>query len=51
LESDDDAMDELHRHMFADHAVSVARRVIYMVTRRCPARCRSEPDQPKRPET
>ncbi|MGH3836193.1 MAG: phosphate signaling complex protein PhoU [Pseudonocardiaceae bacterium] len=64
LESDDDAMDDLHRHMFtvlmardwphgvaaavdvtllarfyeryADHAVSVARRVIYMVTGRMP---------------
>ncbi|MGH3935692.1 MAG: phosphate signaling complex protein PhoU [Pseudonocardiaceae bacterium] len=64
LESDDDAMDDLHRHMFtvlmardwphsvaaavdvallarfyeryADHAVSVARRVIYMMTGRMP---------------
>ncbi|MGH3775635.1 MAG: phosphate signaling complex protein PhoU [Pseudonocardiaceae bacterium] len=64
LESDDDAMDDLHRHMFtvlmardwphgvaaavdvtllarfyeryADHAVSVARRVIYLVTGRMP---------------
>lgn len=64
LESDDDAMDDLHRHMFtvlmardwphgvaaavdvtllarfyeryADHAVSVARRVIYMVTGQMP---------------
>ncbi|MGH4011357.1 MAG: phosphate signaling complex protein PhoU [Pseudonocardiaceae bacterium] len=64
LESDDDAMDDLHRHMFtvlmardwphgvaaavdvtllarfyeryADHGVSVARRVIYMVTGRMP---------------
>ncbi len=64
LESDDDAMDDLHRHMFtvlmardwphgvaaavdvtllarfyeryADHAVSVARRVIFMVTGRMP---------------
>ncbi|MGH3929208.1 MAG: phosphate signaling complex protein PhoU [Pseudonocardiaceae bacterium] len=64
LESDDDAMDDLHRHMFtvlmardwphgvaaavdvtllarfyeryADHAVSVARRVIYLVTGQMP---------------
>ncbi len=64
LESDDDAMDDLHRHMFtvlmarewphgvaaavdvtllarfyeryADHAVSVARRVIYMMTGQMP---------------
>jgi phosphate transport system protein len=64
LESDDDAMDELHRHMFtvlmarnwsygvgpavdvtllarfyeryADHAVAVARRIVYVVTGRLP---------------
>jgi phosphate transport system protein len=64
LESDDDAMDDLHRHMFsvlmapdwshgispavditllarfyeryADHAVAVARRIIYVVTGRMP---------------
>ncbi len=64
LESDDDAMDDLHRHMFsvlmapswthgvgpavdiallgrfyeryADHAVTVARRVVYVVTGRMP---------------
>jgi phosphate transport system protein len=64
LESDDDAMDELHRHMFtvlmdrdwrhgvgpavditllarfyeryADHTVSVARRIVYVVTGRMP---------------
>jgi phosphate transport system protein len=64
LESDDDAMDDLHRHMFgvlmdpawshgvgpavditllarfyeryADHAVSVARRIVYVVTGRMP---------------
>jgi phosphate transport system protein len=64
LEADDDAMDDLHRHMFtvlmdrdwphgvatavdvtllarfyeryADHAVAVARRVIYTVTGRMP---------------
>jgi phosphate transport system protein len=64
LESDDDAMDDLHRHMFtvlmdrewshgvgpavditllarfyeryADHAVAVARRIVYVVTGRMP---------------
>jgi phosphate transport system protein len=64
LESDDDAMDELHKHMFsvlmdrnwshgvgpavditllarfyeryADHAVAVARRIVYVVTGRMP---------------
>lgn len=64
LESDDDAMDDLHRHLFsvlmdpswahgvapavditllgrfyeryADHAVTVARRVVYVVTGRMP---------------
>jgi phosphate transport system protein len=64
LEDDDDAMDDLHRHMFsvlmdpswthgvgpavditllarfyeryADHAVTVARRVVYVVTGRMP---------------
>jgi phosphate transport system protein len=64
LESDDDAMDDLHRHIFsvlmartwthgvgpavdiallgrfyeryADHAVTVARRVVYVVTGRMP---------------
>jgi phosphate transport system protein len=64
LESDDDAMDDLHRHMFtvlmdrnwshgvgpavditlltryyeryADHAVTVARRIVYVVTGRMP---------------
>src|SRR5918999_4822717 len=64
LESDDDAMDDLHKHMFtvlmdrdwrhgvgpavdiallarfyeryADHAVSVARRIVYIVTGRMP---------------
>lgn len=66
LETDDDAMDDLHRHMFtvlmdrewahgvaaavdvtllarfyeryADHAVSVARRIIYVVTGQMPGR-------------
>ena len=66
LESDDDAMDDLHRHVFtvlmgpdwshgvgpavdvtllarfyeryADHAVSVARRVVYVATGRMPGR-------------
>jgi phosphate transport system protein len=65
LESDDDAMDDLHRHMFTvlmgrewthgvaaavdvtllarfyerygDHAVAVARRMLYVVTGRMPA--------------
>jgi phosphate transport system protein len=64
LEADDDAMDDLHRHMFtvlmdrnwthavgpavditllarfyeryADHAVAVARRIVYVVTGRMP---------------
>jgi phosphate transport system protein len=64
LETDDDAMDDLHRHMFtvlmdrdwshgvgpavditllarfyeryADHAVAVARRIVYVVTGRMP---------------
>ena len=65
LEADDDAMDELHRHLFtvlarpdwthgvgpavditligrfyeryADHAVALARRVIYVITGRMPS--------------
>ena len=78
LEADDDAMDDLHRHLFsvlmapswshgvgpaidvtllgrfyeryADHAVTVARRVVYVVTGRMPARWRSDrADGPARP--
>ena len=69
LDSDDDAMDDLHRHMFsvlmdhnwshgvgpavditllarfyeryADHAVAVARRIVYVVTGRMPGPLRS----------
>lgn len=70
IERDDDAMDDLHRHVhradeppvaprgwsrrryhtaaryyerYADHAVALARRIVYVVTGQCPAHPPSEP--------